>query len=88
MPNFSAGPWTAEAHVIFAAPGYAVAHINSHRTTEGKANVALVAAAPDMLEALQSAEMALIGYTHQNDVTRKALAQVRAAVAKATRKET
>jgi hypothetical protein len=44
----------------------------------------LIAAAPDLLEALQSMEMALIGYIHQNDVTAQALTKCRAAVAKAT----
>lgn len=44
----------------------------------------LMAAAPDLLEALQSMEMALIGYTHQNDITRAALEKCRSAIAKAT----
>lgn len=44
----------------------------------------LIAAAPELLEALQSAEMALIGYIHQNDITRNALQKIRAAVTKAT----
>lgn len=43
----------------------------------------LIAAAPDLLAALQSMEMALTGYTHQNDITSSALAKCRAAIAKA-----
>jgi hypothetical protein len=44
----------------------------------------LIAAAPDLLDALQSMQMALIGYIHQNDVTVQALTKCRAAVEKAT----
>ena len=47
-------------------------------------HAALFAAAPELLEALQSAEMALIGYTHQNNITLAALRNIRAAIAKAT----
>lgn len=50
----------------------------------GAANGRLIAAAPELLEALQSMEMALIGYVHQNDVTTNALTKCRAAIAKAT----
>ena len=50
---------------------------------EMDANARLIAAAPELLEALQSVEMALIGYTHQNDITRTALSKARAVIAKA-----
>lgn len=58
--------------------------INECDEKEMKANAALISAAPDLLEALQSMEMAMIGYTHQNDITRNALSKARAAIAKAT----
>lgn len=54
------------------------------RNAEQRANAQLIAAAPDLLAALQSMEMALTGYTHQNDITANALAQCRTAIAKAT----
>lgn len=44
----------------------------------------LIAAAPELLMALQSMEMALIGYLHQNELTKGALQKARAAIAEAT----
>lgn len=44
----------------------------------------LIAAAPDLLAALQTAQMAMLGYTHRNDVINKALQEALAAIAKAT----
>lgn len=44
----------------------------------------LMAAAPDLLAALQTAEMAMLGYTHRNEVIVKALKDARAAIAKAS----
>lgn len=35
--------------------GYNIGSVNSHRTTEGEANALLIAAAPELLEALESA---------------------------------
>jgi len=37
----------------------------------------------DLLEALESAQMAIMGYTHQNAITLAALEKARAAIAKA-----
>ena len=51
---------------------------------EVEANCRLISAAPELLEALQSAHMALIGYTHQNEITHNALEKARAAICKAT----
>lgn len=48
------------------------------------ANATLFAAAPELLAALQTAEMAMLGYTVRNKVITKALADTRAAIAKAT----
>ena len=40
------GPWTIDGlHII--GNGYSIAHINSHRTTEGRENAELIAAAPE-----------------------------------------
>ena len=50
----------------------------------GKANARLIAAAPELLDALQTAAMALIGYTHRNEIIENALDSARAAIAKAT----
>lgn len=48
-----------------------------------EADADLIVAAPDLLEALESAEMALLGYTHKNEITLSALYKARAAIAKA-----
>lgn len=37
----------------------------------------------ELLEALESAQMALAGYTHQNDITKAALAKAQASIASA-----
>ena len=47
------------------------------------ANAALIAAAPDLLAALEQSLMALIGYQHQNEITKAAQNSARAAIAKA-----
>lgn len=48
-----------------------------------EANAQLIASAPELLAALQSAQMALMGFTNPNDVVRKALFQAAKAIAKA-----
>lgn len=55
-------------------------------TGEIDANARLIAAAPELLAALETAYMALIGYlpAHRNDVTDAAIGAARAAIAKAT----
>jgi len=52
----------------------------------GQANARLIAAAPELLAALEQAHMALIGYlpAHRNVVTDAAIEAARAAIAKAT----
>lgn len=52
--------------------------------SEIHANAILIAKAPELLEALQQAEMAMAGYMHRNDVIDAALVKARAAIAKAT----
>ena len=51
-----------------------------------EANARLIAAAPELLAALETAYMALIGYlpAHRNDVTDAAIGAARAAITKAT----
>jgi hypothetical protein len=53
---------------------------------EAEANARLIAAAPELLAALETAYIALIGYlpAHRNDVTDAAIGAARAAIAKAT----
>ena len=46
------GPWSINGNKI-DGNGYHIASINSHGTTEGKANARLIAAAPDLLAALE-----------------------------------
>lgn len=50
---------------------------------EHEANATLIAAAPDLLAALEQSLMALIGYQHQNEITKAAQNSARAAIAKA-----
>ena len=50
---------------------------------QAKANTTLATAAPELLAALESAQMAIMGYTHQNAVTLAALFKANAAIAKA-----
>lgn len=38
----------------FEGKGYSLGSVNGHQTSEGKANAALVVAAPDLLAALQA----------------------------------
>jgi len=54
-------------------------------TGEIDANARLIAAAPELLAALETAYMALIGYlpAHRNDVTDAAIGAARAAITKA-----
>lgn len=67
---------------IFIEPGVAV--IERSVTGEHDMNDArLLAAAPDLLAALESAQMAIMGYRHQSAITLAALFKARAAIAKA-----
>ena len=50
-------------------------------------NARLIAAAPDLLDALQSAQMAMLGYTHRNEIIQAALDKTAAAIAKATNQQ-
>jgi hypothetical protein len=60
-----------------------ICHLPSeHESLE--ANAALIASAPELLEALQTAQMALFGVVTRNSVVQAALDTARAAIAKAT----
>lgn len=84
------GPWVAQKD------GYAVLSEDWLIGTPGgrpdevavcsKRDAALIAAAPELLAALETAYMALIGYlpAHRNDVTDAAIGAARAAITKAT----
>lgn len=98
MSKHTPGPWKAEeralnfidiTHSQPDVPGaitHALCRVQARITwvREAKANAKLIAAAPDLLAALQTAEMAMLGYTHRNAVLVKALQDVRAAIVKAT----
>lgn len=51
--KFTPGPYEMDGPQI-VGNGYGIGHVNSHRTTEGKANALLFSAAPDLLEALEA----------------------------------
>jgi hypothetical protein len=53
------GKWH-QAGLKIIGNGYAIATINSHKTTEGAANANLIAAAPELLAALEMMCRALI----------------------------
>lgn len=73
-PKFSKGPWTVDPlHRLLDADGQQVlladsrlAFATSHRHPERLANTALVEAAPDMFEALQSAATELYDICHSS----------------------
>ena len=50
--NHTPGPWSINGNKI-DGNGYHIASVNSHGTTEGRANHKLIAAAPDLLDAAQ-----------------------------------
>ena len=91
----TAGPWNCNRS---SASGYDivcsensptdVCVISRRDKTTGEidANARLIAAAPELLAALETAYMALIGYlpAHRNDVTDAAIGAARAAITKAT----
>lgn len=60
MSEFTKGPWHVGANgtIIYAADNYAVANaivFHGHHEGQMEANAQLIAAAPDLLEALESA---------------------------------
>jgi len=74
------GPWRIEGPTL-KGPKYNLGSVNSHKTTEGAANAALIAAAPDLLEALRAAYSDIQRCPgHTIDM----LGRIEAAIAKAT----
>ncbi len=84
--GFTPGPWRAcsSGQIVAGAMSRQIARIwNTKNRERDAANAQLIAAGPELLEALESAQMALMGYTHQNAITLAALEKARAAIAKA-----
>jgi len=86
------GPWQVRQNDCVYARGRLIADCEvtaydkrpappNHQDT---VNAKLVAAAPDLLEALQRLQMATLGYTHRNEIVQTALDSAQAAIAKAT----
>lgn len=50
------GPWADICGYITIRSGRNVASVNSHNTTEGKANALLIASAPDLIDVLRECE--------------------------------
>ena len=90
MNAHTPGPWMAQGNRVMAA-GEQIGFINANPsccTAEDWANARLIAAAPDLLAALQNARNVLAGIASGDLKTVSAdgpaLAQCRAAIAKAT----
>lgn len=56
----SPGIWKQQGNKIVCGKGYAIATINSHATSEGKANGALIANSAKMLDVLKSLRSAVV----------------------------
>jgi hypothetical protein len=86
-PAHTPGLWNREfdSYVVRDRHGARIAIVDSlfRDQPQAIANARLIAAAPELLAALQSCQMAIMGYTHQNDITRNALNFAQAAIAKA-----
>lgn len=96
----TAGPWLIEWNAAQGGDGHyitdskdmgelsRIAAVLFHDDADGetRANARLIAAAPELLAALERAYMALIGYlpAHRNDVTDAAIGAAHAAITKAT----
>lgn len=91
------GPWITKAIQTHDTPGHVVLWKDTSKSgvhtrrldykgTFTEADARLIAAAPDLLAALEHAHMALTGYlpTHSNAITAAAIEHARVAIAKAT----
>lgn len=84
MSEFTPGPWalrrsrTGSGHTHIECPAD-----ESMALFKRAEDARLFIAAPELLEALEYAQMAIWGYTHQNAITLAALEKARAAIAKA-----
>ncbi|WP_313087234.1 hypothetical protein [Stutzerimonas nitrititolerans] len=84
--GFTPGPWATyrDQLSVGETQGHSgICEVWERHGGQGFENARLIAAAPDLLEALESAQMAIMGYTHQNAITLAALEKARAAIAKA-----
>lgn len=79
------GEWLVSFDAGSKGRGIAIAETRAGSGNE-EANARLIAAAPELLAALERAYMALIGYlpAHRNDVTDAAIGAAHAAITKAT----
>lgn len=56
QPQHTPGPWVSDAHLVLTSDDYSIATVRSKSLTaeETNANAMLMAAAPEMLEALEA----------------------------------
>ena len=75
MPHkFSKGPYFIDGNKIVCPAGYNIATINSHATTEGKANAILLASSFEMRDKLVSA--ALVLQSSKSEYSKIVLAEI------------
>lgn len=81
--NYTPGPWKVDRPYIRGA-GRAIASLESwHNEVEDAANARLIAAAPELYEAVQTVDMALAGQKTSLEEWANISKTVRAALAKA-----
>ena len=80
--NEDIGRWVAQAWCQTSQPTSADAH--ARQVEQNEANARLIAAAPELLEALQACEMRLTHLAQDSHPVIEELKQARAAIAKAT----
>lgn len=81
--NYTPGPWTVAARVVSKRPATVVLDADKNEVCEVYACSALIAAAPDLLAALESLNAAVIRAGYGNTAMPE-LTQAWAAIAKAT----
>lgn len=83
MDTHTPGPLKTNGSTL-VGDGYNIGSVNAHRTNEGMCNARLIAAAPDLLEALQRYYSTDWQHRYEDSETTKTRAMARAAIAKAT----
>ncbi len=84
---YGSAVYGANGNMVAAVYGDATdCSIDERMTANSEFIVRACNAFPDLVEALKTMEMALIGYVHQNDVTKNALSKCREALTKAEQK--
>lgn len=81
------GTWHMEGPQL-VGNGYGIGHVTAHNTSEGKANAALITAAPELLEALEALELYVTNNLESNyptgvDVNSTQFDKARAAISRA-----